>query len=195
MPNDLGAPRPARRPDSDADPAAVPIVLLAAVAANGVIGYRGGIPWHLASDLARFRALTYGKPLLMGRKTYQSIGRPLPGRVSIVLSRSGTLAAPAGDVVVVPDLATALAVAQRTAHRLGADAIALIGGAGLFAALIDKLSRLHLTFVEMTPPGDTFFPAIDWTLWREVGRQPHLPQKGDDAAFTFVDFERRAGKD
>jgi dihydrofolate reductase len=168
-----------------------PIVIVAAVAANGVIGRDNKIPWHLPSDMKHFRAMTMGKPLLMGRKTYQSIGRPLPGRTTIVLSHGATMAAAAG-VEVVGDLTTALVLAAKTAKALAADEIILAGGAELFAALIDRVARLHLTLVELSPVGDTFFPAIDWSLWREVRRERHLPQKGDDAAFIFVDFERRA---
>jgi dihydrofolate reductase len=172
---------------------AIKIFLVAAIAANGVLGHSSRIPWHLTSDLRRFRALTLGKPMLMGRRTYQSIGRPLPGRISIVLSRAGDFAAPAG-VELARDIPSALAAANHAARALRTDAVALIGGAELFAALIDRVCRLHLTFVETSPPGDTFFPSIDWSLWREVRRERHLPQKGDDTAFSFVDFEPRASR-
>lgn len=166
------------------------ISIIAAVAANGVIGHEGRIPWRLASDLEHFRALTFGKPMLMGRKTYQSIGRPLPGRVSIVLSRTENLAVSAG-VVVAADIESALSEAAGAAHALDTDSLALIGGADLFATMLDRVARLYLTFVDLAPPGDTFFPPIDWSLWRETRREKHLPQKGDDAPFSFVEFERR----
>jgi dihydrofolate reductase len=191
MPSDCVEPDRRAAPDEQAAAApAVPIFLVAAIAANGVLGHSNRIPWRLASDLRRFRGLTLGRPLLMGRKTYQSIGRPLPGRISIVLSRVENFAAPAGAEAA-RDIPSALAAANHAARALRVDAIALIGGADLFAALIDRVCRLHLTFVETSPAGDTFFPPIDWSLWREVRRQRRLPQKGDDAPFSFVDFERR----
>lgn len=168
----------------------LPIVLIAAIAANGVLGSGNSIPWRLATDLKRFRRLTLGKPLLMGHKTYQSIGRPLPGRRTIVLSRQPHLELPAG-VLVAHDIESALVLAKIAAHDLQADEIILAGGAELFTLLIDRVGRLHLTFVDLSPPGDVFFPPIDWSSWQETGREAHLPQKGDEAAFTFVDFERR----
>lgn len=171
-----------------------PIAIVAAIAANGVIGRDNRTPWHLPSDMAHFRALTLGKPLLMGRKTYESIGRPLPGRSTIVLSRSanfGANSAVPADVRVVCDIDAALDLAKAKAQALQADEIILAGGAELFALLIDRVARLHLTLVELSPAGDTYFPSIDWPHWRELRRQAHPPQKGDDAAFTFLDFERR----
>jgi dihydrofolate reductase len=168
----------------------LPIVLIAAIATNGVLGSGDAIPWRLATDLKRFRRLTLGKPVLMGRKTYQSIGRPLPGRISVVVSRTADFIAPPG-VRVAADLEVALLEAEQAALALQADSIALIGGADLFVALIDRVARLHLTFVELSPPGDVFFPAIEWSSWQETWREAHLPQNGDEAAFTFVDFERR----
>jgi dihydrofolate reductase len=167
----------------------VPIILIAAIAANGVIGYENHIPWHVATDLQRFRRLTLGKPILMGRRTYESIGRPLPGRISVVVSREPDFAQTA-DVRGAGDIATGLALAAAAAAELGASSIALIGGADLFAALIDRVARLHLTLVDLTPPGDRFFPPIDWSHWREMRRNAHAPGNGDEAAFTFVDFER-----
>ena len=167
-----------------------PIALVAAIATNGVLGHKNAVPWRLASDLKRFRRVTLGKPVLMGRKTYESIGQPLPERISIVVSRDVNFRVPSG-VRVAKDMETALCEAERVAQALQADTIALIGGADLFAALIDRVTRLHLTFVELTPQGDTFFPVIDWSLWSEVWRERHLPQMGDEAAFTFVDFVRR----
>ncbi|MGP0058933.1 MAG: dihydrofolate reductase [Beijerinckiaceae bacterium] len=170
----------------------LPISVVAAIAANGVLGHEGRIPWHLPSDMKHFRALTLGKPLLMGRKTYQSIGRPLPGRVTIVLSRNMNLDVPPG-VCVACEIESALDLAKTAALKLQADEIILAGGAELFASLIDRVARLHLTRVELSPAGDTFFPSIDWSCWEEVRRESPLPQKGDDAGFTFLDFERRPG--
>lgn len=171
-----------------------PIVIVAAIAANGVIGRDNRTPWHLPSDLAHFRALTFGKPLLMGRKTYESIGRPLPGRSTIVLSRQADFGANFSfptDVQVADNVTAALALAKAAAQARAVDEIILAGGTELFALLIDRVARLHLTLVDLSPEGDTYFPSIDWSQWQEVRREAHAPQKGDDAAFTFLDFERR----
>jgi dihydrofolate reductase len=184
----------ARPADVNEGASDLPLSLIAAIAANGVIGQQNRIPWHISTDLKRFRALTLGKPVLMGRKTYEAIGRPLPDRISVVVSRRPDLDLAAG-VWLAHDIAAGLALAREAARELNARSIALIGGAELFAALIDRVARLHLTFVEMEPPGDTFFPPIDWSQWQEVWREAHRAGKGDEAgdeaAFTFVDFVRR----
>lgn len=170
------------------------IALVAAIAANGAIGCNNATPWRLPSDLRHFRALTLGKPVVMGRKTYESIGRPLPGRASIVVTGRRNFAVPAG-VHVAPDPDAALVLARRVARELDAAEIMVAGGAQLFAALADRAERLYLTFVDLRPPADTFFPAIDWSRWREVRRLEKLPGNGDEAAFSFVDFERRRSGD
>jgi dihydrofolate reductase len=170
-------------------PATAPaLVLVAAVADNGVIGQGGGLPWRLKSDLRNFRAVTMGKPVVMGRKTYLSIGKPLPGRTSIVMSRNRDFAAP--GVVVAPGIAAALAAARGDALRRSADAIAVIGGAELYAHLIGQADRLVITHVHLRPEGDTMFPIIDPALWREVTRSPHSPGPDDAAAFTVLVYER-----
>jgi dihydrofolate reductase len=170
--------------------AAPAVVLVAAVADNGVIGRGGGLPWRLKSDLRNFRAITMGKPVVMGRKTYLSIGKPLEGRTNIVVSRNRDFAAP--GIVVAPSIELALAVARADALRRAADAAAVIGGAELYAHLIGSADRLVITRVHLRPEGDTLFPAIDPKLWREVERSEHGPGPDDAAAFSVLVYERHA---
>lgn len=167
---------------------ALPIVLVAAVAENGVIGGDNRLPWRLRTDLRRFRDLTMGKPVVMGRRTYRSLGRPLPGRQNIVLTRDPSFAA--DGVEVAHSLDAALALARRLAAANGGDAIMVIGGAGLFAQTLPLADCLHLTLVHATPPGDVHFPAFDGAVFRETAREAHPAGPDDDHAFTFVDYER-----
>jgi dihydrofolate reductase len=172
-------------------PATAPaLVLVAAVADNGVIGQRGGLPWRLKSDLRNFRAITMGKPVVMGRRTYLSIGKPLAGRTNIVVSRNRDFAAP--GIVVAPGIAAALAAARGDALRRSADAVAVIGGAELYVHTIGCADRLIITHVHLRPDGDTMFPAIDPALWRDVERSEHDPGPDDAAGFTVLVYERRA---
>ena len=166
------------------------VVLIAAVADNGVIGRGGGLPWRLKSDLRNFRAVTMGKPVVMGRKTYLSIGKPLAGRTNIVMSRNRDFAAP--GVVVAPGIEAALEVARADARRRSADAVAVIGGAELYAHVIGTADRLVITRVHLCPEGDTMFPVIDPERWREVERSEHDPGPDDAAAFTVLVYERHA---
>jgi dihydrofolate reductase len=168
----------------------IALVLVAAVAENGVIGQGGGLPWRLKSDLRHFRAVTMGKPVVMGRKTYLSIGKPLAGRTNIAVSRNPDFAAP--GVVAAPSVAAALAAARGDALRRGADAIAVIGGADLYAQTIARADRLVISRVHLRPEGDTMFPVIDQTLWQEVERTEHDPEPGEPAGFTHLVYERRA---
>jgi len=164
------------------------LMLVAAIAENGVIGRDNGLPWRLKSDLQHFRALTMGKPLVMGRKTYLSIGRVLPGRTSIVVSRSREFAAP--GVVVAPTLENALAAARADALRRGVDTIAVIGGAEIYAQTLPIADQLAITLVHTRPAGDIHFPAIDPQQWCEVDRVEMPAGRGDEAAFAFVSFQR-----
>ncbi len=166
-----------------------PVLIIAAAAENGVIGRGNGLPWRLRSDLQHFRALTMGKPVIMGRKTFLSIGKPLPGRTTIVVSRDRDFAAP--GVLVAGDLAAAFAAAQGDALRRGADAIVVAGGANIYAQALPAASRLVITHIHGRVEGDVFFPAIDPRIWRETARSEHEPASGDDAAFAFVSYERR----
>jgi dihydrofolate reductase len=173
---------------SAASPHSIAVVLLAAVADNGVIGRDNVIPWRLSSDLKRFKALTMGKPVLMGRKTYLSIGKPLPGRTNIVVSRDPAFMAP--GVLVAADLAAALAAARGDALRSGAGEIAVIGGTDIFAQCMPLADRLEITHVHARPDGDTYFPPIDETRWRAVARSEHPASPQDETSFAYVTYRR-----
>lgn len=165
------------------------IVLVAAIGENNVIGRAGQLPWRLKSDLKHFRALTIGKPVVMGRKTYESIGKPLQGRTNIVLSRDLSLKVPGG--VLATSLDAALAIARQDAAKRGVDEIMVIGGSDVFEATMAMASRLQITHVEAAPEGDALFPPIDPEVWREVTREEHAAGPGDDANFTVVTYLRR----
>ena len=162
------------------------IALIAAVAANGVIGQDNRLPWHLPEDLKAFKRITLGKPLIMGRKTYESIGRPLPGRTNIVLSRQSDWA-PEG-VRIAGDFDEALAIAREVAGD--DDEVMVIGGEQIYRLALPLADRLYLTLVDQEVPGDTCFPATDPGLWREVSRHPSRSAT-DDIAFSFVIWDRR----
>jgi dihydrofolate reductase len=165
------------------------LVLVAAVAENGVIGRDGALPWRLAGDLKRFKSLTLKKPVLMGRRTFASIGRALPGRANIVLTRDPSFRAE--GVRSAPNLAAALAIAEQEARRLGADEIAIIGGAALYAETLPRAHRLYLTEVHAKPPGTTYFPAFDRKQWREIAREGPLQRPGEAHSYSFVVLDRR----
>jgi len=166
------------------------ITLVAALAENDVIGRDNGLPWRLKSDMVHFRAITMGKPVVMGRKTFLSIGRPLPGRTTIVVSRDGGFAAP--GIVVAPSVEAALTVARGDALRRGAERIIVAGGADLYAQTMPLAERLHITYVHRAVDGDVYFPAIDRSVWHETARDEHAAGAGDDAAFAFVIYQRAA---
>jgi dihydrofolate reductase len=174
--------------DTAARSRAVPIVFVVAAAENGVIGRDNALPWRIKSDMQHFRAVTMGRPVLMGRRTYVSIPRPLKGRTTIVVSREPGFAAP--GVVVAPNLEHALDAAQGDALRRGADSIAVIGGAEIFRQMMPVVDRLEFTCVHATPEGDTFLPEIDWTRWRETARSEHPAGPADEASFSFIRYER-----
>lgn len=169
----------------------VPLVLVAAIAENGVIGRAGGMPWRLRTDLRRFRAITAGHPVVMGRRTYLAIGKPLKDRTNIVITRDPDFAA--AGVVVAPSLESALEVAEGDALRRGAAAIVVGGGGGIYSRTIDMAARLEITRVHIRPEGDTVFPDIDPAQWREAARQDFAAGPGDDAPFTILTYERRSG--
>ncbi len=172
--------------------------LVVARARNGVIGRDGGLPWRLRSDLQRFKALTMGKPCLMGRATWESLPlKPLPGRLNIVLTRDegwgeqGEAKTSLGQALICTSLDEALEIAREQAVEDGVDEICVIGGAALYAATLPRAHRLHLTEVEAVPEGDTLFPAFDEAQWIEVFCERHEPGEKDDHAFVFRTLERR----
>ena len=167
----------------------VPLVIVAAVARNGVIGAGGGLPWRLSSDLKRFKALTWGKPLIMGRKTFDSIGRALPGRETIVVTRDPAFAAP--GVLAAHDIGAALDLASERARLLDADEIVIAGGAEIYAQTIGRASRLFITEVALDAEGEARFPPIDPEHWREVRRETGERGPRDEADFAFVEYARR----
>lgn len=160
-----------------------------AVASNGVIGKDNDMPWHVSTDLKRFKTMTMGKPLIMGRKTFASIGRPLPGRANIVVTRDPTFAAE--GVAVALDIDGALEMAQRIAAADEVDEIAVIGGGTIYNALWDRADRLYVTHIEAEPEGDTFLPSIDQALWRQVANEAPVQGEKDSAPMRFAIYERR----
>ncbi|GAA0726134.1 dihydrofolate reductase [Sphingomonas japonica] len=157
------------------------IVFYLARATNGVIGLGGRLPWHIPADLKRFKALTMGKPLVMGRKTFESFPAPLPGRRHIVLTRDPDWHADGAEVAHDPDAAIALAS--------GASEIAVIGGAEIFALLLPRADRIELTEVHASPPGDAVVPAFEPVEWREAFREEHAAD-ADTPGFAFVTLQR-----
>jgi dihydrofolate reductase len=166
-----------------------PLAIVVALAENGAIGRDNRLIWRLKTDLRRFREVTWGKPLLMGRRTFESIGRPLPGRETIVLTRGRRFASP--GILVAYDWDEAVAQAEASAERMGADEIAVVGGAQVYQAALPFADRLRLTLVHAAPEGDTFFPDYDRAAFREVRRQRHATGPDDEHPFTFIDLERR----
>jgi dihydrofolate reductase len=164
------------------------ITLIAAVAANGVIGDRNTVPWRLSEDLRHFKTLTLGHPVIMGRKTFESLGRPLPERSNIVVTRSPDYEATGCTVVGSIDAAFAAAACD-IATRRGADEVFVIGGAEIYAQALVVANRLELTEIQSEFPGDTYFPDVDWSQWRETQRTSHISQSR--LAFDFVTYERR----
>jgi dihydrofolate reductase len=168
----------------------VHLTLVLARASNGVIGRGAGLPWRLASDLRRFRALTLGKPVIMGRKTWESLPRrPLPGRLNIVLSRGAGFEAE--GAVVCDDFAEALEIGREQAAEDGVDEVCVIGGADLFALALPRAARIYLTEVDGAPEGDVTMPPLDETGWRETRREAVPAGPKDEYPTVFRVLERR----
>jgi dihydrofolate reductase len=169
------------------------IVLIAAVADNGVIGAGNAIPWRLKNDMRRLKAITMNKPVVMGRKTFASLKRPLPGRTNIVITRDPDFSSP--GVVATTSFEGALALARADALQRGAGDIAVLGGAEIYAHFLAIGDRLEITEVHARPQGDTYFPAIDKHAWEEVARLRHEAGPDDSAAFSYVTYRRRKPAD
>jgi dihydrofolate reductase len=165
------------------------LVLVAAVADNGIIGSDGSLPWWLPGDLEHFREVTMGKPIVMGRRTFDSIGRALPGRTSIVLSGNANFHAE--GVRTAPNLDAALAIAEAEAKRLSIGEIAVIGGRTLYAETLPRAARIYLTEVHAKPDGNVQFPAFDRSEWNEVAREGPLQGAHDAHPYSFVVLDRR----
>ena len=166
------------------------IALVVARARNGVIGRDGSLPWRLRSDLQRFKAVTLGKPCIMGRKTWDSLPlKPLPGRLNLVLSKDESFE-PKGALACLT-LDEAIEIAREQAVDDGVGEVCVIGGAGLFAATLPRAKRLYLTEVEAEPEGDVLFPPFDETAWTEVSCEAVPAGEKDDHAFAFRVLERR----
>jgi len=159
------------------------VSLLVAVAENNVIGRDGGLPWHLSADLKRFKQLTMGHSMLMGRRTFDSLGRVLPGRTSIVISRQPQLKLPDGVLLA----GSFEAACQITANE---EEVFVIGGAELYAAALPRVDRIHLTRVHANVAGDTYFPPVDWNAWRCVAEERHAADEKNPFEFTFLTYER-----
>ncbi len=159
--------------------------IIVAMDANRVIGHENRLPWHLPADLKHFRKITLGKPILMGRKTWQSIGRPLPGRINIVITRDTNYQAEGCSVV------HSIDEALRAAR--GHDEVMVIGGAQLYSQVLPATDTLYITQVEGKFPGDTFFPELNPLDWREVERSTHAPDEKNAHACSFIRLERVRG--
>lgn len=159
------------------------LAIIVAVAANGTIGAGGSLPWRLPADLARFKALTSGHAIVMGRRTWTSLPRPLPDRQNIVVTRSTTFVAPGAEVV--HSLDEALAIVRLPLP------VFCIGGAALYAAALPRADLMVVTHIERAIPGDTMFPPIDLNVWREIAREAHAPDGPQQLAFAFVTYVRR----
>ena len=162
---------------------------IVATSQNHVIGLDNQLPWHLPEDLQYFKAVTMGKPILMGRKTYDSIGRPLPGRANIVLTRDANWTA--DGVEVVNGLDAAIAASEKACKAAGADELMIIGGEQIYRKFLPVANKLYLTKVEAKVEGDAYFPAIDSNQWRQVAEK--IPEKVGNYSYRFVVLERIAG--
>jgi dihydrofolate reductase len=167
----------------------VPIAMIAGVANNSVIGADGGIPWKIPSDMAFFRRMTMGKPIVMGRKQYETVGRPLPGRTNIVVTRQSGYQ-PEG-VMVFASLGAALDYAQKVAAAEGASEVMIIGGGEIYAQAMALADRLYISHVDLEPVGDVLFPVIDRVMWRVVDEPQVEPSERDSASFRVRVYERR----
>jgi len=165
------------------------LALIWAMTRNRVIGRDNDLPWHLPDEMRHFIRSTVGKPVIMGRKQFESMGKPLPKRTNIVLSRNSGFS-PDG-VIVARDIDSAIAEAERAAARTGAEEIMVIGGAEIYALTLARADRLYYTLIDAELEGDTVFPAFDESQWREISRETHAPDARHAYAYTIRVLERR----
>ena len=165
------------------------IVIVAAIGDNSIIGHDGKLPWRLSSDLKHFKKVTLNRPVIMGRKTHESIGRLLPERTNIVLTRDLSLIAP--GAVLATSLDAALSYARADAAKRGVGEIMVIGGGDIFAATMPMADRLEITHVHVSPEGDVLFPPIDPEVWQAVSREEHFAGANDDADFSLATYTKR----
>ncbi|MGY4534092.1 dihydrofolate reductase [Pseudomonas sp. TE3786] len=166
----------------------LPLCLIAALADNRVIGRDNQLPWHLPADLKHFKAMTLGKPIIMGRKTWDSLGRPLPGRLNLVVSRQAGLQLPGAEVFA--SLEAAMLRAEEWAKAEDADELMLIGGAQLYEQGLALAQRLYLTRVALSPEGDAWFPAFDEAAWHLASSIEH-EAVGQTPAYSFEVWDKR----
>jgi dihydrofolate reductase len=164
------------------------LAIIVAVAENGVIGKDNTLPWKLSEDMQHFKRITMGKPVVMGRKTYESIGKPLPGRANIVISRNPQFHA--AGVEVARSVDEALVVAGEIAVRDGAEEVMVIGGAEIYAAAIPVADKLYITEVHARVDGDAVLCDIDWQFWREASREHRVAKPPNPYEYSFVCYER-----
>jgi dihydrofolate reductase len=163
------------------------ISIIVAVAENGVIGRGGELPWKLSADLQRFKRLTMGHTIIMGRRTWESIGRPLPGRRTVVVSRQPTFEVKEATVAVANSVEQAVKIAQQA----GDDEAFIVGGAELYRLALPEANRLYYSRVAAKPDGDTFFPEVDWSKWNLTESTSHCADQKNEYACTFEIYERR----
>lgn len=167
----------------------IKIAMIVGVAENGVIGSDQTIPWRIPSDMAFFKRTTMGKPIIMGRKQYETVGRPLPGRSNIVVTRQPGYQ-PEG-VSVVSSLDAAVAMARAIAERDGIDEIVIIGGGEIYAQMLGQADRLYVSHIALRPAGDVRFPEIDPAVWTVVDELATAPDPRDEAPYCVKVYERR----
>lgn len=161
------------------------ISIIAAMANNRVIGKKNSLPWNLPADLEHFRQLTIGKPVIMGQKTFESIGKPLPGRTNIILTKDDNFR-PENCIVV-----KSIKEAQKAAEGTGAKEAMVCGGASIYAQFLPLADRMYLTLIENDFDGDIFFPEFNWSDWKELERKENLPDKENPYKYTFITLERK----
>jgi dihydrofolate reductase len=164
------------------------VALIVARTRNGVIGRDNSMPWHLPEDLRYFKRVTTNKPVIMGRHTWESLGKPLPGRDNLVITRNPDYRAEGATVV--HDVATALQLANSLANARGANEIMVIGGAQIYREALPYITRAYITEIDAEIEGDTFFNALDSDIWEETARERHAPCEKNPYPYCFVTFER-----